>query len=206
MRGSGKSTLLARHAALFPRRLAIDPTAEFFGTMVGAYECLTYAETLDALEDAASAKRWTVIACIPPDDTIKLLRILAPESNPRGGYSLAVGGMMIECGEIETIAVNNRGIAPEVTNIFHRGRHYRLSILCATRRPRDVHRIATSQADVIACFRQHEPGDLDYLASVVGDKVVTHIAQLEPYYHVRYLPTQMRASLVNANGVEVCEL
>ena len=203
---SGKSHLLARYATRFKRRVLVDPVAEFFGVYAGAYECMKYGEVLDALEDAATVDRWNIVACISPDDTVKLCGVLAPLNNPRGGYARAVGGLLLECGEVDTIAPNNAGIAPEVRNLFQRGRHFRVSVVCATQRPRDVHRVVTSQADVIACFRQHEPRDVDYLAQITSDALAKRIASLEPFHHVQYLPSFGTAALVDPQGREVVKL
>ena len=203
MRASGKSTLLARHAARFPRRLIIDPIAEYWGVYKGAIECLSLPETLDALGDLVKVRRWTIVACLEPADTVKLCGMLAPLNNPRAGYSISVDGLLLECGEVDTIAPNSKAIPNEIKNLFQRGRHYRVSVVCATQRPRDVHRVVTSQADVISCFRQHEPRDVDYLASLTTSALAARIATLEPYAHLQFLPRVMRAFLVDSKGKEV---
>lgn len=203
---SGKSFLLARYASAFPRRFIVDVTGEFSGAYAGAYECMTYGQALDALDDCIGRPRWTVVACLAPADTVKLCAVLAPENNPRSGFAYAVGGLLLECGEVDTIAPNHGGISGAVRNLFQRGRHARVSVVCATQRPRDVHRVVTSQADVIACFRQHEPRDVEYLASITSDALSRRIAALDPFYHVQYLPSNGTAALVDPQGREVIKL
>lgn len=203
MRGTGKSTLMARYASNFPRRFIVDTAAEFFGTYSDAYECLTLRDTLDALEDAADKDRWTIVACLLPKEIAKVCGVFAPLSNPTAGYSANVGGVMIECGEIETIAPNHKGIAPEVVNLIHRGRHSLTSFAVATRRPADVNRLVTSQADVIACFQQHEVSDIEYLTSVVGEVAARAIGELKPFHHVQCMPQRRYAAIVDGKGKTV---
>lgn len=143
---------------------------------------------------------WTVVTCIEPDDVAKLCGALAPVGSLGGGYSRAVGGVMFECGEVDTIAPNNAGIRPEVRNIFQRGRHYRISVLCATQRPRDVHRVVTSQADALWLFRQHELRDLEYIAQVTSQPVKDLVRELPQYSHVRYLPNVGTCEIVDRDG------
>lgn len=202
MRASGKSVLLARYAAKFDRRIVLDPNCEFLGVYPGARECHTLRQTIDALDDCAGEKRWTVVSCIDPEQVPKLCRVLAPVGS-LGGYSRAVGGCLLECGEVDTIAPNHAGIAAEVRNLFQRGRHYRISVVCATQRPRDVHRVVTAQADAICAFKQHEPRDLDYLAQCTSVAIADRVRQLERYFHVQYLPNQGAAFLVNPRGATV---
>lgn len=203
MKGSGKSTLLARHAARFPRRVIIDPTAEFFDLYPQARECMTLSEVLNAFEDVAALPQWVVVACISARDAAKVIHVLAPEDNPRGGYSVAVGGVLVECGEVEMIAPNDGRMSADIGHAFHRGRHQRISFCVGTRRPRDVHRLVTSQCDVISAFKQHEPRDVEYLTKLVTPTVAQCIDTLPDYHHVRYLPNYRRASIVDARGNEI---
>lgn len=202
-RGSGKSYLLARYSAKFPKRIVLDPLGEYLGAYEGASECGTLDETIDALEAnlLTKAPRWTVVACIEPSDVAKLAGALAPVGSLSGGYSRAVGGVVLECGEVDTIAPNNAGIAPEIRNLFQRGRHYRVSVLAATQRPRDVHRVVTSQADALWLFRQHELRDLDYIAKNTSEAVADVVKGLPQYHHVRYLPNVGTCEVVNEKGI-----
>lgn len=211
MRGTGKSTLLARWAAKFPRRLIFDVSTEFYGKYPGAYECLTYKDTLDALEEVAARPNWVLVTCLLPKEYAKVLGLLAPLHNPRAGYSRAVGGVLVECGEVETIAPVHRGIDPAVENVFHRGRHSLTSLAVATRRPANVNKIVTSQLDALACFRQHEKNDVEYLASVIGETHAARLLSLNVYPHggtdhLLCLPMQGYAAIVNDTGAIVEKL
>jgi hypothetical protein len=202
MRASGKSFLLAKYAAKFSRRIVLDPNCEFLGAYSGARECHTLAQTIDALDDLSGERRWTVVTCIDPEQVPRLCRVLAPVGG-MGGYARAVGGLLVECGEVDVIAPNHAGISAEVRNLFQRGRHYRVSVVCATQRPRDVHRVVTAQADAVCAFRQHEPRDLDYLAQCTSVAIAARVRTLDQYWHIQYLPNHGAAFAVNPRGVAV---
>ena len=202
-RGSGKSFLLDRLSEKFPRRIIIDPLGEYLGRYEGAQECGSLTETLDALEVNiynGGVRRWTVVSCIEPNDTGQLCGALAPVGNMAGGYSRAVGGVCLVCGEVDTIAPNSAAIPSAVRNVLQRGRHYRVSFLGGTQRPRDVHRVVTSQADALFIFRQHELRDLDYIARITSGPLAQVVRELPIYTHARYLPNTGDCAIIDKNG------
>lgn len=201
-KGEGKSHLLARRAANFPRRLVWDFADEFFGVYPDAYECLTFAHVCDALEDAAleKKKRWTIVASLSVDDIARVCALLSPAGRPRSGVAAAAGGVCVECGECEIVAPNSKAFRPAISELIHRGRHSRVSVLFGTRRPRDVSRLMTSQADVITCFRQQEPADVEYLASVIGVIAAEGLATLNKYDHIQYITSTSKATLIDKHG------
>lgn len=203
MRRGGKTTWLNKYASRFPRRLIVDLVGEVLGTLPGATDCLTLSETTDALGDLAKEPSWIVVTSLTPDDTVKLLHAITPAENPRGGYSLAVDGMTFECGELDTVMPNHKGISDHALAITTRGRHYRCSLLGASLRAADVHKSVTSQPDVMAFFKQHEPNDIDYIAKTAGEHIAARVSVLEPFAHVLYMPRSGRASAVDADGISV---
>jgi len=58
-----------------------------------------------------------------------------------------------------------RMISASLQDCIEYGRHYGQGIICATRRPSQVHRSITANADYIAVFATTEPGDRDALES-----------------------------------------
>lgn len=202
VKGSGKSFALARRAARFPRRIILDYADEFFGVYGGAHECLTIGQVLDALEDVAPSGKWTVVASLSDADMVKLAAVLSPLGRPRSGYAYAVGGVLLECGEVERIAPN-RGLAPEIAELVHRGRHSRTSMAWGTRRPRDVNRLVTSQCDVVACFRQQEVDDIEYLAGLVGRVAAERIGTLGEHHHVLSIPKLNKSYIINQDGKQI---
>lgn len=199
-KGSGKSTHLASRAARFPRRIVLDFADEFFGSYAGAFECVGFSETLDALEEAAGRAKWTVVCSLLPAEVVKLAALLSPEGRPRSGYSYLVGGVLLECGEVELIAPNGAAMRNEVANLIHRGRHSRTSMLWATRRPRDVSRLVTSQLDVVSIFRQQEQADIAYLAALVGGDAEPFISGLGEWERVEALPSYGVAVVLDGEG------
>lgn len=199
MKRSGKSHLLASFARRFPRRLVFDFLGEHAG-LDGAHEAVTLAETVDALKRVRHKERWTVVSMV---DAREVPSILSTMATRRGSFSLAVGGVVIECGEVDLIAPNNESVAQPVRDMFLRGRHFALSVLCATQRPRQMHRIATAQSDVICVFRQHEPRDISYLSEITRGDIEKLVRELPPFFHLRYMPNFDRLDVVDSYGAVV---
>ena len=205
MRGSGKSHLLGELAAHFPRRLVLDFLGEHEGRIAGARYAWDLGETVDALRQAhRQGKRWTVVSGMDERDVPALISALMPSGRlSRAGFSRAVGGMVLECGEVDLIAPNHSGIPDEVKSLWKRGRHHWLSLLTATQRAAETHRIITSMSDAIVSFRQHEPRDIDYLASVMaapGVDVAAELVRLPRFHYLRKWVQLGRLELVNATG------
>jgi hypothetical protein len=200
----GKSTLVRKWAKLFPRRIVLDFVAEEAVEVPGAIECLTLGETLDAMADVVHEQRreFTIVSSIRPTEVAKLCNVLAPLDNPRGGYSLGVDGILLDCSECELVWPNDGRMSEEAANLIHRGRHYRVSVAAATRRTRDVSRLLTSQSDVVACFRQQEARDLKSLAENLGEFAASKVAALPQYWYLQMIPRSGRMSIIEANGQE----
>lgn len=200
MKRSGKSRLLAELARKFPRRLIFDFIEEYV-TLPGAIIGRTLGQTADALRKASARPQWTVVSTLYERDVPELLaRIIPSGGSTVPGFSRAVGGMVVECGEIDLIAPNNGSIPQEVRDMFQRGRHHGLSVLAATQRPRDTHRVVTSQSNLVAAFRQHEPRDVEYLNSVMSGRAGELLPTLARFEHLRYFPNEGELHRVTASG------
>ena len=70
-------------------------------------------------------------------------------------------------------------IEPEISNLIKRGRHKNISLVFITRRPRELNRIVSSQADIIYTFQQREPGDLEWLKKWAGNVDIQKIQNLK---------------------------
>ena len=57
-------------------------------------------------------------------------------------------------------------IEPSLDRLVRYGRHRNLDLVFLSRRPAEVHRNITAQADVIISFRQTEPRDLEYFKQI----------------------------------------
>lgn len=198
-RGSGKSTLLRELRDHFPRVLTYDPVAETRGApgVVATYDA---AGCVDALRKVAreGRQRWRVSLCGEPDDFVAVLRVLAPASMATDdGFARAVGGVCVEIPELDTIAPNSSGISEHVRHIFQRGRHFRVSVLADTQAPALVNRVATSQADMLFIFAQHEPRHIAYIGDVVSQPVAQLVRRLPKYWHIRYVTAESVAHVLD---------
>lgn len=198
-KGSGKSHLLAQYARGFARRLVLDFTGEHQRDVPAPLVAWSLQDCARILRHVAGHPRWTVVAELHPSDVPRLLGAIIPMG--RGtGYSAAVGGMVVECGELNEIAPNDRGMAREVGAMFSRGRHQWLSVLAAARTSTEINKLATSQADVICAFRQHQEADVRRIAELMGDRAVPALRSLQPYEYLRYFVDFGRLEHVHADG------
>lgn len=197
MKRSGKSHLLDSLAARFPRRIIFDFVGEYDGRFPDVKTCYTLPDAVSALLRAAKrGDKWTVVCTLDNSEIVQLLAAITGRSS----WARTVGGVVIQCGEVDLIAPNNAGIATEVRHIFQRGRHYGISALVATQRPRDVHRVVTAQSDIICAFRQHEPRDADYLGEVMRSDAVPLLRELRQYEYLRYFPNYGKLEIVDKHG------
>lgn len=198
-KGSGKSHLLAQYARRFPRRLVLDFTGEHQRDVPAALVAWSLADCLRILRHVAKHPRWTMVAELHPSDVPQLLAAIVPMAQ-RAGYSQAVGGMAIECGELNEIAPNHAGMTREVAAMFSRGRHHWLSVLAAARTSTEINKLCTSQADVVCAFRQHQKGDVVRIGELMGERAMVAVRQLQQYEYLRYFVDHGRLELVHANG------
>lgn len=204
VKGSGKSTLVNKWASRFPRRIVLDFVAEMAEELPGAIECLNLTETVEAMADMVheNKRQFTIIACIRPEEVPQLCNMLAPLDNPRGGYSIGSGGILLDCSECELVWPNDGSMSPEASNLIHRGRHYLVSVAAATRRTKDVSRLLTSQSDAVACFRQQEQRDLKYIADNLGTHVSECVAALPEHAYVLKMPATGLTQVIQADGTK----
>lgn len=197
MKRSGKSHLLDLLASRFPRRIIFDFVGEYDGKIANAKTCYTLSEAVNALLTAKKrGDKWTVVCTLADKEVPQLLAAITGKNS----WARSVGGVVIQCGEVDLIAPNNQGIATEVRHIFQRGRHYGISALVATQRPRDVHRVVTAQSDIICAFRQHEPRDAEYLGEVMRSDAVPLLRELRKFEYLRYFPNFGKLEVVDKNG------
>jgi len=171
-----------------PRVLTLDIVGEARGTYAdGIGPFFGLSDTLRAVQLCATrAVRWHVIAALDDDEIPQLFRRLVPPYDGRSvSLSEAVGGLSIECGEVDMVAPN--GSAPrEVVNAYRRGRHVGLSLLCGTQRPASCARDCTAQADIVATFGTVEPNDVEFWRRTLGGPVSDVVRQLPTYHSVVY--------------------
>lgn len=187
-KGAGKSQLLHEvFSNAHPRVITLDMTysGEVLERDPNAIPAFTLAELANILDVCAAQPSWHVAAELPARDVPALFEVLCPTSRGTPSYSRAVGGVAVECGEVDAIAPVG-GTPDIIDNAFKRGRHVLLSLFTGTQRPHECSRVVTSQADVVVAFSQHEPRDIEYLSRAISKPVGNLIRHLPKYHHVWY--------------------
>lgn len=84
-------------------------------------------------------------------------------------------------------------VAPVVSDIASMGRHYTLDQIYAVRRPAEMPRDASANADHIYMFQIKEPLDLTYLSKVVPREYAKEIPKLKKFDYIHYDVAQDKA-------------
>jgi hypothetical protein len=175
-KGSGKTTEARRRIVRAARRIIIDPMFEYEreGVIVEDFEALAaYVRPLRHHRYAV------VVQTTEPADvyrTIALVTAGTPKGPPVPGVTLCID-------EIDRLC-SPRQIPDELQRLFNYGRHFGVSVLAVTRRPRSVHRDVTANADRIIIGQTQEPADLDYLEEFIGAELRERALALEPHRFV----------------------
>jgi hypothetical protein len=188
-KGSGKSALLSdlwvRPA---PRVVTLDQTGEAAETYPDATTTTRgLPALLDALRVCASLGTWHVLAALDDAEVPKFFgKLVPPFASSAPSLCAALGGMAIECGEVDMIA--RTGKTPdEVLSAWRRGRHVGLSLLCATQRPASAARDVSAQADVLFAFQTSETRDVKFIADMLSPEVGEIVRRL-PRFHFALYP------------------
>lgn len=170
-KGSGKSTLAREISEDYRRVIALDSMGEYDEDN-GSFDVYHgLAESAQAIVSHAKLPLFRLSLRVDTtDDFLKLLRI---------AYEVPDVLLMVE--ETSLYCSPSR-LPDDLSRLVRYGRHRRINILFVARRPSEIHRELTSQSDVIVTFRQHEPRDVDYLRSFIGERV-ERVSAL-PEYHV----------------------
>jgi len=159
-KGSGKTTLVKEIASGHPRVFVLDTIGEY-------EEGFVRADGLEACVDAVMEARGRRQFCYS-------LRVV--EEAPTGQRGeLAILDLIYESHERALVVVEEVSqlcspvwLPREVAQLVRYGRHKRIHQIYVARRPSEVHRDLTSNADLVATFEQREPRDLAYLAQYMG--------------------------------------
>jgi hypothetical protein len=149
-KGSGKSTLARAIVEEHSRVIVCD--------MLGEYDADTIAcsveDAIKCLVEHEHASTFSVSVRLSElEDYLDVLEV---------AYELTDTLVVLEEASFLCSASN---FPPELSKLVRYGRHRRISQLYISRRPAEVARDVTAQADVLVTFRQREPRDLDYLYS-----------------------------------------
>lgn len=178
-KGSGKSTLARRIVANARRCVVLDWLAEY-GEAEGCDVVVGLPACVDALERHARNTRVKLsLRCERLDDFRALLRIVATWSD------------VLVVVEEASRYCSPHALPDELEILIRYGRHRGQDQLYLARRPAELHRDLTANADYVATFRQWEPRDLVYMRALCGDDGL-RAADLEPF---RVLVTGTRAAM-----------
>lgn len=80
----------------------------------------------------------------------------------------AVENICLIIEEVDTYATT-QAMPFELKKLLKLGRHFGVSMVMISRRPAEINRLITSQAQRFVCFRTIEPNDIRYLISIIGE-------------------------------------
>lgn len=190
--GSGKNhTLHKLFTQRTPRVLSLDFTAEVAERNPKAITVYGLGATVDRLRRVTDAP-WQIAAVIAPPEVPELFRLLAPPLRAEGQklFGRALGGIAIECGELDLMAPNGR-TSEEVAGAYRRCRHYGLSFYGATQRPASCDRLTTATAQALIATGTDETIDVKWWSDRLSPAVASIIEGL-PRFHVVYYDKRQR--------------
>ena len=161
-RGSGKSTLAKKFLHGKPRVIVFDALGEYDGERFD-----NLGELLARIRNRA---RFSVV--YRPRDARAEFPWLA-----RIAYE--VGSLCLVAEEISW-AISPAKMPVEIETLIRYGRHRDVELIGISRRPAEVNRDLTSNANEIYIFRTHEPRDVDYFRKVIGS-AADGLPNLPPY-------------------------
>ena len=92
--------------------------------------------------------------------------------------------VVFACEEID-MGTSSNYTPPPLVKIICQGRHKGISHFGTTRRPTEVPKLLTSQANKLYIFKTHEPRDVDYFKQVMGENS-EQIRNLKEYQYLYY--------------------
>ena len=164
-RGSGKSTLAKRFLQEKRRVIVFDPLGEYSGEQ--------FSHLGELLARIRNRKSFFVV--YRPRDARAEFPWLA-----RIAYE--VGSLWLVAEEISW-AISPAKMPEPVEVLIRYGRHRDVDLLGISRRPAEVNRDLTANANEIYIFRTHEPRDIAYFRSIIGSDADTlpNLAPFKPY-------------------------
>lgn len=174
-KGSGKSTLLSEVIAERPRVVVIDSMAEYGepDKPVPGLEICWDEECVERIAAASHRRAFRISArTLSVDEGLELIDL---------SYALAADvERLLLVIEETSLYVSTTRLPDEIAQLVRYGRHRELDLIFVARRPSELHRDLTANADLLVTFQTQEPRDLDYLRSFYGDEALT-LPALPPY-------------------------
>ena len=152
-KGSGKTYLAKEIAEGEDRCVSIDNLGQFDNMEV----CTGYEACARALVKAEKRKKFKLaLRTNSVEEDIRLM-----------GLVFLMQKVTLICDETSKY-VSPSFMPEEIEQLVRYGRHQAINQVYMARRPAEINRELTAQADVIVTFRQHEPRDVKYLSDFMG--------------------------------------
>lgn len=164
-KGAGKTTWIRRATENDARLVIHDPVGQFQDVCHVVHARLALVQALDTA--TREAEPFRLAAWLPEDgDADFVIRAC-----------LAIGHCTLVLDECdwEASAVS---VPRSLKRLVSYCRHWRIDILAGARRPADVPRTLTAQADRIVYFQLDEPADFDYVRRRGGDELLSLVQGL----------------------------
>lgn len=100
-------------------------------------------------------------------------------------WALAAGPRLLVIDEVNLYCGPSRGSEP-LLELLRIGRHSCIDVEFAARRPAEVHRDLTAQADELVFFRTVEPRDLEWCRAYCGEDFARRLPKLAQYASAKH--------------------
>lgn len=170
MKGSGKSFVSKEIVQEYPRVIAIDNIGEYPLEVIQGFD----ASVRRVVQASHEAEFRLAIRTESVEKDLEIIKLVGTM------HSLL---LVTE----ETSKYVNAGYMPEpIENLIRYGRHRDISQIYISRRPSEITRDLTANADFIAIFRTQEPRDIAYMRSFMGDRALNlpNLAEYEMAVHI----------------------
>jgi len=156
--GTGKSSWIEKRLPSIPRYILWDTLGEYEGDVIVE----TKQELIKLLFKKESSYFGIVFRSMAMDQAqIEDLDFMCRSAG-------AIGNVWVIIDEVDQYASPTTGMPEQLQMILKRGRHLGVSMIFASRRPAEVHRLITAQSRRFILFRTGEGRDIAFLKSHVG--------------------------------------
>lgn len=152
MKGSGKSFLVKDIVRDYSRVIVIDSMGEYENEIITGFEA--------CVKRVAQASHEPEFRISLRTDSVEHDLQLMKVAGTLPSFLLVV--------EETSKYVSAYGMPEPIENLIRYGRHRDISQIYMARRPSEINRDLTANADVIVTFREQEPRDVTYLRSFMG--------------------------------------
>lgn len=161
-RGSGKTTWVKRQLPTLPRFI-------LWNTVNDDYTGFEVVNDTEGLYHYVWKKRHGIC------------QVVVNYLGERGQEEKELEGLLFTCQVAEAVEnvclvieeidqyATTQVMPYELRRLLKLGRHFGVSMIAVSRRPAEINRLITSQAQRFICFKTIEPNDVRYLTSIIGE-------------------------------------